>query len=387
MTTPSGCISFMTIHQSKGLEFPITCVDSLDGSPRKEFDQLDEDIANVYYKKASWEPLKKTKYFDFWRLYYTAFSRAKNLLVLTCVENTSTREKGERTSPSKYFDKVFNETNDWTLLNKSYPDFVLDKVEKTNIKHEYSFTSHILLYENCPVQYKFFKELEFTPVRTNGVMFGTLVHQTIEDVHKVVLEGHPEQVTEENMYHWMRENYGQLTKKTGLYLRDSALNIIMKHVKHYVDYAKRDWSRIKDAEVPVTLQKENYILEGKVDLIQGHDGTVEILDFKTEKKPDINSDEGREKLRRYRRQLEIYAHIIEGRYGKKVSKMHLYYTGVDDENPFISYDYNRTAIDHTIDEVSAVVEKIENKEFKQDPKKRCKELCHECDLKNYCNTL
>ena len=26
MITPSGCVSFMTIHQSKGLEFPITCV-------------------------------------------------------------------------------------------------------------------------------------------------------------------------------------------------------------------------------------------------------------------------------------------------------------------------------------------------------------------------
>ena len=387
MTTPSGCISFMTIHQSKGLEFPVTCVDSLDSSPRKDYDQLDVDIAEIYYKKKTWEPLERTKYFDFWRLYYTAFSRAKNLLVLTCVENAQSREKGEKTSPSKYFNPLFKDVLDWTELKKDWPDFILDEVQKANIKHEYSFTSHILLYENCPVQYKFFKELEFTPVRTNGVMFGTLVHQTIEDVHKAVLEGHSEKVTEENIFHWMMENYGQLTKLTGLYLRESALNIIMKHVKGYVDYAQKDWSRVKEAEVPVTLQKENYILEGKIDLIQGSDGSVEILDFKTEKKPDVNTDEGREKLRRYRRQLEIYAHIIEQRYGQKVSKMHLYYTGADGESPFISYDYNRMAIEHTIDEVSSVVEKIEGKKFAQDPKKRCKELCHGCDLKDFCNSL
>ena len=43
--------------------------------------------------------------------------------------------------------------------------------------------------------------------------------------------------------------------------------------------------------------------------------------------------------------------------------------------------------DKTIDEVSNVVEKIESKQFKQDPKKRCKELCHMCDLNNYCNSL
>lgn len=387
MTIPSGCISFMTIHQSKGLEFPITCVDSLDSIPRKDFNQLDIDIAQAYVEKDTWEPLNRTKYFDFWRLYYTAFSRAKNLLVLTCVENNIVREKGERLSPSKYFDGVYSDIKNWTVLENEWPVLYLDNVENTKIKHEYSFTSHILLYENCPIQYKFFKELEFTPVRTNGVMFGTLVHQTIEDVHRVVLEGHPEKVTDENIYYWMRDNYSQLTKLTGLYLRESTLNIIMKHILHYVDYAKKDWSRVKDAEVPVTLQKEDYILEGKIDLIRGENDTVEILDFKTEKKPDINSEAGREKLHRYRRQLEIYAHIVEQRYGKKVSKMHLYYTGAENESPLISYDFNKAAIDHTISEVSNVVKMIENKEFNQDPKKRCKELCHECDLNNYCNSL
>lgn len=31
---PSGCVSFMTIHQSKGMEFPMVIVDSLNGTPR-----------------------------------------------------------------------------------------------------------------------------------------------------------------------------------------------------------------------------------------------------------------------------------------------------------------------------------------------------------------
>ena len=32
---PSGCVSFLTIHQSKGMEFPIVFVDSLTNVPRK----------------------------------------------------------------------------------------------------------------------------------------------------------------------------------------------------------------------------------------------------------------------------------------------------------------------------------------------------------------
>ncbi len=388
MITPSGCVSFMTIHQSKGLEFPITCVASLESHPTRNFTQIDEDIQNFYYGEQSYEPLERMKYFDFWRLFYTAFSRAQNLLVLTGVDNTETRGRSEHSSPSRYFANVYHRAKNWAEIfdgDNCLADF--DMVKAANVKHEYSFTSHILLYENCPVQYKFFRELEFTPVRTTAVMFGTLVHQTIEDVHKAVLEGHPERVTDDNISFWMQENYKQLAKMNGLYLRESALRVIKKHVKNYVEFAQKDWSKVRDAEVPVTLQKDDYILEGKIDLIRGENDSVEILDFKTEKKPNMNSEDGREKLRRYRRQLEIYAHIIEQRYGKKVSKMHLYYTGAEDESPFITYDFNRTSIVRTIGEVDGVVNKIENKEFKMDARKRCEKLCGGCDLKNFCNSL
>ena len=54
-------------------------------------------------------------------------------------------------------------------------------------------------------------------------------------------------------------------------------------------------------------------------------------------------------MERYRRQLEVYAHIIEGRTGHKISKMHLYYTGEDDgSNPYISFDKDARSIDQTM---------------------------------------
>ena len=57
--TPSGAISFMTIHQSKGLEFPITVVGSLDAVPRKQYTELDELLEKKYYSKEPFEPLKR----------------------------------------------------------------------------------------------------------------------------------------------------------------------------------------------------------------------------------------------------------------------------------------------------------------------------------------
>jgi DNA helicase-2/ATP-dependent DNA helicase PcrA len=56
-------------------------------------------------------------------------------------------------------------------------------------KKTLSLTSHINVYETCPRQYKFYKELEFTPSRTGQVLFGTLGHETIEDIHRAILDG------------------------------------------------------------------------------------------------------------------------------------------------------------------------------------------------------
>ena len=385
MTTPSGCVSFMTIHQSKGLQFPVTMVTSLGRSPRKSFDTLDEEIARFYNQKTPWEPLNRTKYFDFWRLYYTAFSRAQNLLVLSDLDtNRGERAERQRNCPSKYFDAVYNDVPDWKELFKTGNTTpVLEEVKASDIKHEYSFTSHILLYEACPLQYKFFRELEFMPVRNNSFLFGTLVHQTIEDIHKTVLEGRADEVTEEKIDAWLSENYRQISKAENAYFSESTLKVIRKNIQNYVDFAKGDWQKVKEAEVPITLQQEDYILEGKIDLVRGQGDTYEILDFKTGKKPDVNAPESKERLTQYRRQLEIYAKIIHERTGKEISRLNLFYTGTTDQSPIVSYKYEDSSVEKTIEGVTDVVHRIEAKDFAI--RKKCSaQQCKECDFKFYC---
>ena len=385
MVTPNGCVSFMTIHQSKGLQFPITIVSSLGRSPRKSFDTLDEDIAQYYHHKTPWEPLNRTKYFDFWRLYYTAFSRAQSLLVLSDLDtNRGERAERQHNCPSKYFDAVYKDVPDWEDLFKSGNTApVLEEVKPSDIKHEYSFTSHILLYEACPLQYKFFRELEFMPVRNNSFLFGTLVHQTIEDIHKTVLEGRADEVTNEKIDAWLAENYREISKAENAYFSESTLKVIRKNIQNYVDYAKEDWQKVKEAEVPVTLQQEDYILEGKIDLVRGQGDTYEILDFKTGKKPDVNDAESKERLKQYRRQLEIYAKIIHERTGKEISRLNLFYTGTTDESPIVSYKYENASVEKTIKDVTDVVHSIEAKDFSI--KKKCNpKQCSECDFKYYC---
>lgn len=380
---PEGCVSIMTIHQSKGLEFPVVMVGSLNLVPRKDFGEIDLILQENYFHKPPYEPIEETKNFDFWRLFYTAFSRAQNLLVLTGRESNG---RGLAKLPSKYFEKHFRKLGSWRDEAFTPENLDLEPMKEINIKHEYSFTSDILVYENCPLQYKFFRELEFSPVRTAATLFGILVHESIEDIHKAVLRGEAEMISPESITSWYNRNYNTLSKTLKTYLGEGQKAAALEQVINYYERQKNDWDKIKEAEVDVSLVKDAYILRGKIDLVRGEGDSVEIIDFKSEwRKPNVNDMEEREKLDRYKRQLEVYAHIVEERTGYNVSRMHLYYTGEKSGTPYITYDYSKRSIDKTIKTFDLVVDLIESKNYDMKKVKKCEKLCGNCDFRYYCN--
>ncbi|WP_323158361.1 ATP-dependent helicase [Pseudomonas viridiflava] len=372
---PKGCVSFLTIHQSKGLEFPVVVCGSLEAVPRKQYSALDVLLEDGgYLSKERFEPLDDIKSFDFWRLFYTAFSRAQNLLVLAAQE-----KQGRGKSPSKYFERLFYELPSWRDVDLSALTF--EAVKQINLKREYSFTSHITVFENCAEQYRFFKELEFAPIRESPMLFGTLVHQTIEDIHKSVLRGEEGSLSLDAIKDWFSVNYAMLSKKERVYLAPSSQQAALLHVLRYYERENGDWDRIKQAEVEISLIKDQYILKGSVDLIRGENGTVEIIDFKSEKKPDMERD--RERLRQYQHQLEVYAHLVEERTGQSVSRMHLYYTGEESGNPYVSFTKDNRAIGKTIARFDDIVARIERQEYVITS--RPVKLCQSCDMRAYCD--
>jgi DNA helicase-2/ATP-dependent DNA helicase PcrA len=118
-----------------------------------------------------------------------------------------------------------------------------------------------------------------------------------------------------------------------------------------------------------------------VDLIRGEHDTVEIIDFKSEKKPDMDKD--RERLKQYQSQLEVYAHLVEERTGQKVSRMHLYYTGEDGGNPYVSFTKDDRAIGKTIARFDEIVGRIERQDYQM--QSRPAKLCQNCDMRAYCD--
>ena len=83
---PKGCVPFLTVHQSKGLEFPVVVLGSVQYKC-KNARPLDVLVRKMLKEQGNppgiAEPLDKMDTFDTMRLFYVAVSRAKNLCILT----------------------------------------------------------------------------------------------------------------------------------------------------------------------------------------------------------------------------------------------------------------------------------------------------------------
>jgi DNA helicase-2/ATP-dependent DNA helicase PcrA len=173
---PKGRIPFITIHQSKGLEFPVVILGNTRKDPKL---QTIEKLVKPLLTRTG-EPLDRMAEFDVMRMFYVALSRAKNLLVLAHFEG-----RGQRMHDAfkDLLDARFPRIPDLQL--KKIP---AAKLETEDLPHSYSYTGDYLLYQRCPRQYMLFRKYGFAPARALTMFFGSLVHQTIEDLHHRLID-------------------------------------------------------------------------------------------------------------------------------------------------------------------------------------------------------
>ncbi len=362
---PEGAVSFLTIHQGKGLEFPCVIVGTLEEYPTVEKNEIQMKLELALTK--TFEPEYRVKEFDFWRMYYTAFSRAKNLLALTCVENSS------KPVPSLPFKRVYEDLKDIRSRDFELQKLHFEKVKAINIKDIFAFTSHIRIYNICPKLYKLQKKYEFVLPMKKGMIFGTLVHETLEDINRKIFR--KENISENTIKEIFIENYKNIYKKYKINIDREVLILGEKSIEEYVKNYPEITENIKDVEVKLSFIKEKYILEGIIDLILEKDSVLEIVDFKTGKRGA--EEEG------YINQLEIYAYLLKKKYGKEVRKGKLYYLGENKENRITEVYFTKERLSQAVKDFDETAEKIINKDFECRFNEKSGK-CNSCYLKNYC---
>jgi DNA helicase II / ATP-dependent DNA helicase PcrA len=173
---PRGRIPFLTIHQAKGLEFPIVVL----GSPRKNDrgPQRIEEIVRPLITRPS-EPLDRCNEFDIMRMFYVSLSRPQNVLVFA-------HPKGQGISTHNGISSVI-ESHATPLKDADISAIPEAKITTDELPKNYSYTSDYLLYQKCGRQYMVFRKYGFVPSRAQTQFFGSLVHKTIEDLHHLLI--------------------------------------------------------------------------------------------------------------------------------------------------------------------------------------------------------
>lgn len=173
---PKGRIPFLTIHQAKGLEFPVVVLGNLRASDNERL--IDRLTAELGARRL--EPLDLAPTFDLARKFYVALSRAKQLLILCPFKGRGQSYRNEFKGPINRIAESLDALDIQTIEPTRAPE--------SSIPHPYSFTGDYIQYEICPRRYMLHRRYEFSPSRSQTTIFGNLVHRTIEDLHQFLIQ-------------------------------------------------------------------------------------------------------------------------------------------------------------------------------------------------------
>lgn len=301
----SDAVQIMTIHKSKGLEFPVVIVGNISNRFPK---QLDEDKeAEKYADKTDnyYTPIEylKFKYFDDrkdevqnenleqYRILYVAMSRAKRLLVLC----NSVTKAGKH---AKVIEKLIDNGVELTELT----DDELEKITPIEEKHEeepenieISFSSYSK-YNECPHGYDVEYNFGFEQSHSEYRIYGLIAHSIVDQIHQRKIQGLD--VEDEDIEYIIKRTVdnNKNIDKDGSWFKKVKEGIL----RYWHDYGSK-WD-IQASEYQFYDIKTGYTLTGIIDLIIKDGNDITIVDFKTTDKP-IDS----ETKNKYIEQLSMYA--------------------------------------------------------------------------------
>jgi len=278
-----NAVQLMTIHQAKGLEWPVVFVFSLTGTrfpPRscgqqKTWCRIPRDLFDAERYEGSVE--------DERRLFYVAVTRPRDALVLSCFEKMR-----RRVGRSMMLDDV-----DWSQITElgadNLPDFV---VEPNGSSDEIqTFTAgEIINYNICPYMYLMRNLWGYQPGLTQALGYGNALHHCLRMAGDLVKkEGYsPRSAIGAAIHSGFHMPYvgGVVFDR----FKDSAGKALLDFVSKHED----DLTRIEQVEyrLEYPLQEEgtHATIMGKVDVILRDKDELEVRDYKSRKREDDPSD-------------------------------------------------------------------------------------------------
>jgi DNA helicase-2/ATP-dependent DNA helicase PcrA len=272
---PEDAVRVMTIHQAKGLEFPVVVVGSvmqgrLPTYRRRSYYEVPHDL------RASGPPeVEDPHLVDERKLFYVAATRARDLLVLGTADVVNKRGGG----PSLFLSEMLGEDLHTVadLSRRRVDEIKSDRTTATGPRERISF-SQLAYFLQCPVRYKYAVVYGLELPRPDPVDFGTNVHRSLLVIHERAQAGQftaSEEIEKIVTGAWIPAP--QADKAQDREARRAAVRQLEYYVTHYGE----ELSRVANAEISFSFGLDGHVLVGKIDLLRHEAGGYELVDFKT----------------------------------------------------------------------------------------------------------
>ena len=296
--TENNAVNILSIHSSKGLEFPVVfLVNLISGRfptrERKETIPIPAALIKEILPEGDYH-LEEER-----RLFYVGMTRAKNRLFLTASSFYGQGKRERKISPfvydalgTEYVEKIVQGLNkkqeaQLSLLEwggRSGSEELALRAEKAlggSNEITYLSYSQIQTFDVCPLHYKLKYILKIPTPQTGAASFGTSIHSTLRDFYQSVLKGeklkvsHALSILEKN---WINEGF--LSRDHEKKFFEKAKRIIENFVKNNFDKNKLPIA----LELPFQFVLGNLKIGGRIDRIDNIGGNkIEIIDYKTGK--------------------------------------------------------------------------------------------------------
>ncbi len=285
----NDAVNILTIHASKGLEFPVVFVVNMvtqrfPSRERKEQIPLPGDIIKEVLPEGDFHTQEER------RLFYVALTRAKDILYLTSAHFYSEGKRERKISPfviealGKEALELVTTGNKEKNLQLTLPNVTTQQSENKEIITQYPITylsySQIQTFDICPLHYKLRYILHIPVEETSSQVFGTTIHSVLKDFYLKAVQGNKptidtiEGILKEN---WSPVGYEEKAHEKEAYKK--ALSLI----SHYIE------NNYKPSHLPIALEvpfqfsaNGSLKIGGRIDRIDRlADNKLEIIDYKT----------------------------------------------------------------------------------------------------------
>ena len=354
-------VKLMTIHQAKGLEFPVVILAGVTNR-RYSMKNMEEESLLKIPKELTMNQEEFERSEEIRRVFYVGMSRARNILVISTING-----KGYR--PSEFVDEIGRNTFiNPEQLKEEFDEGHHHKSIKEKIKLSYSSVS---AYIECPFRFYCRDYIGFSTPTDYYQVYGVIVHNALKKLHIMMKEGKNIDIRD-------------IISIVDLYCKDDESkekwrNELITDLWNYFEMTHSFINKIVDIELPFSYVDKDLVINGRADLIiKNKENKLEIIDYKSRYKEGLsrmNVDI----------QLRMYNLGLQNKYPEKIESISAYTFKDNQKTQFANSEEELQA---TRELISTISSSIESKVFKRNWKGSfCETKAGKCEFYYVCKNI